>query len=84
MWILMVIIWIAISASAYSYLAVIVYLKDTEGRQNPYALADPQVYTMLVWVGLMFLLLVGHTIRLIVKGFKKLGRGVVKCTHSWC
>ena len=84
MWILMVIIWIAISASAGSYLSVIVYLRVVEGGHDPYTLEDPQVYTLLVWVGLMFLLLLGHTIRLIVRGLKKLGKGVVKCTRSLC
>ncbi|XP_047973977.1 ankyrin repeat-containing protein BDA1-like [Salvia hispanica] len=83
MWILMVIIWVAISAAAGSYICVIVYLREIEGGQA-FEVADPQVYTLLVWIGLMFLLLVGHTIRLIVRGLKKLRNGVAKCTRSLC
>ncbi|KAG6389343.1 hypothetical protein SASPL_150811 [Salvia splendens] len=86
MWILMVIIWIAISASAWSYITVIVYLKETESDSYtaPSSYTDPQVCTVIVWLGLMFLLLVGHTIRLIVWVLKKLGRGVLKCKRSLC
>ncbi|KAL1532600.1 ankyrin repeat-containing protein BDA1-like [Salvia divinorum] len=83
MWILLVITWIAISAVAGSYLGIITYLRAIEGG-HPFDVGDPQVYTVLVWILLMFLLLVCHTVRIVVKLFKKLRNGWIKCTRSLC
>ncbi|KAL1532601.1 ankyrin repeat-containing protein BDA1-like [Salvia divinorum] len=84
MWILMVITWITISAIAVSYLITIKYLREIEGGHDPFKVGDPQVYTLLVWFLLMFLLLVCHTVRIVVKLFKKLRNGCIKCTRSLC
>ncbi|KAG6421498.1 hypothetical protein SASPL_118052 [Salvia splendens] len=84
MWILMVITWIAISAIALSYLVTVKYLREIEGNHDPFELGDPQGYTLLVWTFFMFLLLVGHTVRIVVKLIKKLRNGWIKCTSSLC
>ncbi|PIN08947.1 hypothetical protein CDL12_18472 [Handroanthus impetiginosus] len=74
MWILMVTTWIAITTITISYL------------ESTYSLTTPDVenllwyvmsYSLCVWIGLMALLLIGHTIRLIIKLVKKLRKIVM-------
>ncbi|CAA2960924.1 ankyrin repeat-containing BDA1-like [Olea europaea subsp. europaea] len=74
MWILMVITWIAITAVAVTYLfsiSVITPEKERE-KQTIIILIGLSVY---IWLGLMVLLLIGHTIRLLIKMVRKL----IKC-----
>ncbi|XP_042035877.1 ankyrin repeat-containing protein BDA1-like [Salvia splendens] len=80
MWILKVITWIAITSIAASYIIVIAYLRVVGGDES-FTLQDPQLYTVLVWIALMFLLIFCHTIRIIVKLFKKFRNGWIKCTR---
>ncbi|GLT44964.1 hypothetical protein SLA2020_188350 [Shorea laevis] len=64
MWFLMVIMWIAITAMAMTYLAAITaYTPERETK----TLIRVIVISVLVWVGLMVILLLGHTIRLIIR-----------------
>ncbi|PIN00659.1 26S proteasome regulatory complex, subunit PSMD10 [Handroanthus impetiginosus] len=71
MWILMVITWISITTIALTY------LESTYSLIPPDA-DDSAVYvisqTVKVWIGLMALLLIGHTIRFIIRLVKKLRR----------
>ncbi|CAA3014904.1 uncharacterized protein LOC111382740 [Olea europaea var. sylvestris] len=71
MWILMVITWIAITAVAVTYLfsiSVITPEKERE-KQTIIILIGLSLY---IWLGLMVLLLIGHTIRLLIKMVRKL------------
>ncbi|GLT31595.1 hypothetical protein SLA2020_063240 [Shorea laevis] len=61
MWFLMVIMWIAITAMALTYLvAIMAYTPEHESV----ALIEVSLY---IWLGLMVILLLGHTIRLIIR-----------------
>ncbi|KAL2545084.1 Ankyrin repeat family protein [Forsythia ovata] len=66
LWILMVITWIAITALALTYLLSIWVLTPEKESRIPIG------FTVLIWLGLMALLLVAHTIRLIIKIVRKL------------
>ncbi|GKV01353.1 hypothetical protein SLEP1_g13909 [Rubroshorea leprosula] len=64
MWFLMVIMWIAITAMAMTYLvAITAYTPERESV----ALLRVIEISLLIWVGLMVILLLGHTIRLIIR-----------------
>ncbi|KAL7123114.1 hypothetical protein ACP275_01G085600 [Erythranthe tilingii] len=67
MWILMVITWVAITAIALTYLLSITVLTP----DNNVTLHSVLGLVVLVWLGLMALVLVGHTVRLIVRMVKK-------------
>ncbi|KAL2545064.1 Ankyrin repeat family protein [Forsythia ovata] len=71
MWILMVITWIAITALALTYLASIIVLTPERERQKQ-SILFVIGFTVLIWLGLMALLLIAHTIRLIIKIVRKL------------
>ncbi|XP_012857731.1 PREDICTED: ankyrin repeat-containing protein At3g12360-like [Erythranthe guttata] len=73
MWVLMVTTWIAITATAIVYLDSVVMLTPLDGT-----FASLIIYTIYVWVSLMGLLLVGHTIRLVLKIVRKLRRRLTK------
>ncbi|KAF8020307.1 hypothetical protein BT93_G0881 [Corymbia citriodora subsp. variegata] len=64
MWILMVIIWIAITSIAIAYGISVAVFTPSHEKYSIYMIIG---FGILVWVGLMALLLVGHTIRLIYK-----------------
>ncbi|KAL8064271.1 hypothetical protein ABFX02_01G079600 [Erythranthe guttata] len=71
MWILMVITWVAITAVAITYLLSITVLTPTV--LTPVSKTFNRVVNLVVfgWIGLMALVLVGHTVRLIVRMVKK-------------
>ncbi|KAH6826290.1 hypothetical protein C2S53_012251 [Perilla frutescens var. hirtella] len=71
MWILMVITWIAITAIALCYLLTIVHLTPDFKDQTILVVTG---MTMIVWIILMAVLLIAHTIRMIVKLVKKIRR----------
>ncbi|KAL0323724.1 UNVERIFIED_CONTAM: hypothetical protein Scaly_2339500 [Sesamum calycinum] len=71
MWILMVITWLAITATALTYTVSIIVLTPSE-QQN--SVKNVVGFSVFVWLCLMALLLMGHTIRLIVKLVKKLSK----------
>ncbi|KAK6119649.1 hypothetical protein DH2020_046615 [Rehmannia glutinosa] len=71
MWILMVITWIAITAIALTYALSITMLTPPDEEASKWIL-NVVGYSVIVWVCLMALLLVGHTIRLMLKVIKKL------------
>ncbi|KAK6119700.1 hypothetical protein DH2020_046568 [Rehmannia glutinosa] len=71
MWILMVITWIAITAIALTY-ALSITMLTPPGEEASKGILNVVGYSVFVWVCLMALLLVGHTIRLMVKVIKKL------------
>lgn len=70
MWILIVTTWIAITAIALTYIASITVLTPSATQNS--AIMYVIGWSVIVWLGLMALLLIGHTIRLIVKVVKKL------------
>ncbi|CAA2945051.1 ankyrin repeat-containing BDA1-like [Olea europaea subsp. europaea] len=76
-WIFLVITWIAITAVALTYLKSIFVLTPEKDRQKGTVLLMVQL-TIMIWLGLMALLLIGHTIRLIMKMVRKL----IKCRSS--
>ncbi|KAH7574428.1 hypothetical protein JRO89_XS03G0294800 [Xanthoceras sorbifolium] len=63
MWILMVIMWIAITAMALTYLSSIVAVSTEKSY-------FPSPIVVLIWFGLIGVVLLGHIIRLIVKMVK--------------
>ncbi|PIN07441.1 26S proteasome regulatory complex, subunit PSMD10 [Handroanthus impetiginosus] len=69
MWILMVITWISITTIALTYLESTYSLIPPDADDST---VDVILQTVKVWIGLMALLLIGHTIRLIIKLVKKL------------
>ncbi|KAL3833019.1 hypothetical protein ACJIZ3_007755 [Penstemon smallii] len=78
MWILMVITWVAITAIALSYTISVILLTPSKDENSIGILIG---ITVFVWLCLMALLLIGHTIRLfvkIVKQFVKMVRKVTK------
>ncbi|XP_022732418.1 ankyrin repeat-containing protein BDA1-like [Durio zibethinus] len=74
MWVLMVIMWVAISAMAYTYLVSVSAISRTEDDPVQLKVISSAVY---VWLGLMLLLLLGHTIRLIIRLIKYLRKLVI-------
>ncbi|KAL7121851.1 hypothetical protein ACP275_01G009600 [Erythranthe tilingii] len=77
MWVLMVTTWIAITATAIVYLDSVVMVTPLDRT-----LSNLIIYTIHVWVSLMGLLLVGHTIRLVVKMVRKLTRRLRTNIHT--
>ncbi|XWS70739.1 hypothetical protein CRYUN_Cryun03dG0074300 [Craigia yunnanensis] len=76
MWVLMVIMWVAITAMALTYLASLsVATPEVEGSSYPWDVIPIVLY---VWIGLMLLILLGHTIRLIIRLIKYLRRLVIR------
>ncbi|XP_051137629.1 ankyrin repeat-containing protein ITN1-like isoform X2 [Andrographis paniculata] len=69
MWILMVVTWVAITATALTYSLIISAVTPVERGKN---MEDIIGWTIVAWIGLMAVLLIVHTIRLIVKIEKKL------------
>ncbi|KAI3468082.1 hypothetical protein Pfo_024745 [Paulownia fortunei] len=69
MWILMVITWIAITAIALNYTVIILVLTPSE-EEKP--VSNVIGYSVVVWLCMMALLLIGHTIRLIVRLVRKM------------
>ncbi|KAL2237130.1 UNVERIFIED_CONTAM: hypothetical protein Sindi_0904700 [Sesamum indicum] len=69
MWILMVITWLAITAIALTYTVSIMVLTPSEQENSVKKVVG---FSVFVWLCLMALLLIGHTIRLIVKLVRKL------------
>ncbi|KAL0311839.1 UNVERIFIED_CONTAM: hypothetical protein Sradi_5583200 [Sesamum radiatum] len=79
MWILMVITWLAITAIALAYTVSIMVLTPSDEEKSVLSVVG---YSVFVWLCLMALLLIGHTVRLIIKLIRKLRktlrrRGVV-------
>ncbi|KAL0394205.1 UNVERIFIED_CONTAM: hypothetical protein Slati_4386700 [Sesamum latifolium] len=79
MWILMVITWLAITAIAMTYSVSVMLLTPSQQGQS---VGNVVGFCVFVWLCLMALLLIGHTIRLIMKLVRKLRktlrrRGVV-------
>lgn len=74
MWVLMVIMWVAITAIAFTYLLSMsaftpAHISEfTPAHVNTYA--SVIVYVILVWIGLCMILFLGHTIRLMVRIIK--------------
>ncbi|PIN21536.1 hypothetical protein CDL12_05746 [Handroanthus impetiginosus] len=69
MWILMVITWIAISANAIAYMDLVLHVTPIDEAKSAMYVIQ---YSLIAWLVLMALLLIGHTIRLILKLVKKL------------
>ncbi|KAF8027118.1 hypothetical protein BT93_E0135 [Corymbia citriodora subsp. variegata] len=61
MWIMMVILWIAITSIAYTYCLSITTFTPTHDTESFYSTIQLGIYA---WAGLMVMLLVGHTIQL--------------------
>ncbi|KAI6704043.1 hypothetical protein NL676_013179 [Syzygium grande] len=78
MWILMVIIWIAITSIAVVYSFVITVFSPNNDN-TIYGIVG---FVVLTWVGLMVLLLVGHTIRLMLKTFRNVRKLVTRGRSS--
>lgn len=74
MWILMVIMWTAITSMALTYLlSIVTFTPKNEEKE----LNNIIGLTIIVWCGLMALLLIGHTVRLILKLLKKCWRSSI-------
>ncbi|KAK4412664.1 hypothetical protein Salat_2913500 [Sesamum alatum] len=69
MWILMVITWLAITAIALTYTVSIIVLTPIEQQRS---VGNVVGFSVFVWLCLMALLFIGHTIRLIMKVVRKL------------
>ncbi|XP_042038145.1 ankyrin repeat-containing protein ITN1-like [Salvia splendens] len=72
MWILMVTMWLTVTTTAATYAISITVVTPKKDRRS---LSDVIEISLAVWCGVMLVLLVGNTIRLIDKWLKK--RGVV-------
>ncbi|KAE8689032.1 hypothetical protein F3Y22_tig00110945pilonHSYRG00286 [Hibiscus syriacus] len=75
MWVLMVIMWISITAIALAYLECFVAL--TPDHQNSLLITILGIAT-LVWMDLMLILLLGHTIRVVFILIKYLRKSVMR------
>ncbi|XP_022730925.1 ankyrin repeat-containing protein BDA1-like [Durio zibethinus] len=75
MWVLMVIMWVAITAMAFAYLVSIAAFTPEKANS---LLLRIIVIAVLVWISLMLLLLLGHTIRLIIRLIKYLRKLVIR------
>ncbi|EYU20316.1 hypothetical protein ABFS82_01G009600 [Erythranthe guttata] len=69
MWILMVITWVAITAVALTYTISILVLTPDREQKTVLTVIGSAVF---VWMCLMALLLIGHTLRLVAMAVKKL------------
>ena len=69
MWVLMVIMWVAITAMAFTYLASVTAFTPEHEMSLQLMIIGVVV---LVWIGLMLLLLLGHSFRLIIRLIKYL------------
>lgn len=80
MWILMVIVWVAITTMAITYLfSIVIFTPDAEtGNANKVL-----VITVLFWLGLMALLLLGQTIRFIVRIVRKIKKFPFGTIHQY-
>lgn len=74
MWILMFIMWIAVSATAYTY-GMSISVFTPESQEEP--LANVLGISVFIWIGLMALLFLIHTIRLMAKAVRKLRQSAV-------
>ncbi|CAA2963595.1 ankyrin repeat-containing BDA1-like [Olea europaea subsp. europaea] len=72
MWILMVITWIAITAVALTYFLSIIALSPEKEEHSIFILIG---FSSFIWFCLLVFLLMGHTIRLIIRMVRKL----IKC-----
>ncbi|XP_030456844.2 ankyrin repeat-containing protein ITN1-like [Syzygium oleosum] len=79
MWILMVIMWIAITSIALTYGLSMTLFTPSHEKNSIYKITGVGI---LLWFGLMVLLLVGHTIRLIWKTIRKLRKSVRRSSAS--
>ncbi|KAK8602134.1 hypothetical protein V6N13_058212 [Hibiscus sabdariffa] len=75
MWVLMVIMWLAVTAMASAYLACIVALTPDHSYSSVINILGTGI---LVWIGLMLILLLGHTIRIIIRLIKYLRKSVMR------
>ncbi|KAE8730748.1 VAMP713 protein [Hibiscus syriacus] len=75
MWVLMVIMWVAITAMALTYLECLVAL--TPDHQNSLLITILGI-AVLVWIGLMLILLLGHMIRVLFRLIKYLRKSVMR------
>lgn len=69
--VLMVILWVAITSVAITYSISLSAFTPEHERNEMYKVLRNAI---LVWVGVMLMLLVGHAVRLIMKGMRCLGR----------
>ncbi|KAH6782953.1 hypothetical protein C2S52_007912 [Perilla frutescens var. hirtella] len=74
MWILMVITWIAISATALTYNAAVRAITPKGSSSTE----DMIRYSLFTWIGLTLVILIAHVIRLLVKLIKTLLKALVK------
>ncbi|KAI3414473.1 uncharacterized protein J3R85_016218 [Psidium guajava] len=79
MWILMVIMWVAITSIALTYVLSIVVFTPSHEKNSIYEIIR---FGVLAWAGLMVLLLVGHTIRLILKAIRNIKKVVTRRRSS--
>ena len=77
MWVLMVIMWVAITAMALTYLASVTAFTPERDLQLKII-----AIVLFVWIGLMLLLLLGHTIRLIIRLIKYLWKLVNRLINT--
>ncbi|XP_022728816.1 ankyrin repeat-containing protein BDA1-like [Durio zibethinus] len=75
MWVLMVIMWVAITAMAFTYLVSVSALSPAQPGS---VLLKMILIAVLVWIGLMLLILLGHTIRVIIRLIKYLRKLVIR------
>ncbi|XP_031269247.1 uncharacterized protein LOC116127753 [Pistacia vera] len=76
-WILMVILWVAISALTLAYLFSLSFI--TSPNEPVIGYVSATVMVLLVWMGVMGILLLSHTIRLV----KKIIVYFIKLTKAW-
>lgn len=77
-WILMVIIWIAITSIAVVY-SLVIRVFSPKDDNTIYRIV---IFGILIWLGLMVLVLVGHTIRLMLKTFRNVRKLVTRGRSS--
>ncbi|KAK8602135.1 hypothetical protein V6N13_058211 [Hibiscus sabdariffa] len=78
MWFLMVIMWVAITAMALAYIGCLVALTPDHSYSSLITILG---IATLVWIGLMLILLLGHTIRLVFRLIKYLRRLVMRLVN---
>ncbi|XP_030541856.1 ankyrin repeat-containing protein ITN1-like [Rhodamnia argentea] len=79
MWILMVIMWIAITSIAFIYGLSITVLTPSPERNAIYEIIG---FGIFAWAGLMVLLLVGHTIRLVLMAARNVKKIVTRSSSA--
>ncbi|XVF34591.1 hypothetical protein REPUB_Repub18cG0071800 [Reevesia pubescens] len=78
-WVLMVIMWVAVTAMALAYLVSIsAFTPESENS----LLLKVIIIAMLAWTILMLMLLLGHTIRLIIRLIKYLRKLVIRLINT--